>query len=88
MENKIILNLIKKEIEEKYECEVITIRETECLGTPNVNFKIKFNEDFLYRNEIFRDMPYPEYVCFSEKTMMFQKRTDLFECMKEYASFN
>jgi len=88
MENKTVLKLITKELEGKYDCKVISINETECLGTPNVNFKIKFNEDYLYKPEIFRGMPYPEYICFSEKTMMFQKRIDLFDCMKNYASFN
>lgn len=38
------------------------------------------NDDFIYQP--FRNMPTPDTICFSEKTLSFYKRVDLFDCVK------
>jgi hypothetical protein len=75
----IVLKNISKEIEEKYDCKVVSIRYAQLLSLC-VDIKIKFNDDFIYRP--FDDMPKPDMICFSEKTINFYKRVDLFDCVK------
>lgn len=84
-ETKYILDLISKEIEKKYECKVVSISFAELLSLC-VRFKIVFNDDFLYKP--FTELPTPETICFSEKSAIFFKRVDLFECMKNIAKNN
>lgn len=74
-----ILKNISKEIAKKYDCEVLSIKYAELLSLC-VNVKIKMNEDFIYKP--FENMPTPDTICFSEKTLSFHKRVDLFDCVK------
>ncbi len=76
---EIALKNIAKEIEEKYSCKVIYIRLTQLLSLC-VDVKLQFHEDFVYKP--FEDMPIPYSICFSERTVSFYKRVDLFDCMK------
>jgi hypothetical protein len=80
-----MLDLISKEIEQKYECKVVSIRFAELLSLC-VSFKVVFNDDFLYKP--FAGLPTPETICFSEKSATFYKRVDLFECIKNIANSN
>ena len=77
--DNIILKLIAKEIEEKYNCKVIGIRFAQLISLC-VDFKIQFNDDFLYKP--FEDLPKPEMIWFSERTASFYRRVDLFDCVK------
>jgi hypothetical protein len=81
----LILKLISKEIEEKYNCKVISIRIVRILSLC-VDFKVQFNDDFLYKP--FEDLPKPEMICFSDKTASFYKRVDLFDSVKNYSKNN
>lgn len=74
-----LLKNISKEIEQKYDCKVVSIRYAELLSLC-VNVKIKMNEDFIYKP--FENMPTPDTICFSEKTLSFYRRVDLFDCVK------
>lgn len=85
MEEKYILEMISKEIEEKYNCKVVSIRFTQILSLC-VMFKVTFNDDFLYKP--FDKLPRPETICFSEKSAWFTKRVDLFECMRDLSKSN
>ncbi len=78
MEETILKN-ISKEIESKYDCKVVSIRLAQLISLC-VDVKIKFNDDFVYKP--FEDMPIPSTICFSERTVSFYKRVDLFDCMK------
>lgn len=77
--NEELLKNISKEIEKKYNCKVVSIRYAELLSLC-VDVKIKMNDDFIYQP--FRNMPTPDTICFSEKTLSFYKRVDLFDCVK------
>jgi hypothetical protein len=77
--DEIILKQITAEIEAKFNCKVIDIRFAQLLSLC-VSFKIQFNEDFLYKP--FENLPTPSTICFSEKTALFVKRVDLFDCVK------
>jgi hypothetical protein len=77
--NEGLLKNISKEIEEKYDCKVVSIRYAELLSLC-VDVKIKMNDDFIYKP--FKNMPTPDTICFSEKTLSFYKRVDLFDCVK------
>lgn len=79
------LSEISKEIEETYNCKVLNIRFVQLISLC-VDFKIQFNEDFLYQP--FDELPKPEIICFSTKTASFYKRVDLFECMKKTKNLN
>jgi hypothetical protein len=85
MKDETILSKISKEIEEKYNCKVVTIRYAEILSLC-VSVKVKFNEDFLYKP--FNELPKPDTIIFSEKSMSFTKRVDLFDCIKDNISLN
>jgi len=83
--DKLILKSISDEIEKKYKCKVLSIKYAELLSLC-VMVKIKFNEDFLYKP--FDELPNPDSLCFSEKTITFYKRVDLFDCVKQGHKLN
>lgn len=83
--DEIILNLIKAEIEHKYNCRVVSIRYAQLLSLC-VMFKVIFNDDFMYKP--FEHLPTPETICFSERSMNFTKRVDLFDCVKVNSRLN
>lgn len=74
-----ILKNISKEIEEKYNCKVVSIRFAQLISLC-VNVKIKLDDDVIYKP--FDELPKPDVICFSERTVSFYKRVDLFDCMK------
>ena len=84
--NKIILVMISKEIEEKHNCKVISIHFAELLSLC-IMAKIQFNEDFHYKPEWLKYYSIST-VCFSEKSINITRRVDLFDCMKNYAKSN
>ena len=47
MEEKYILKIITEEIEQRFNCKVMHISLANILGTPNVNCKIQYNDDFI-----------------------------------------
>lgn len=77
--DELLLKNISDEIEKKYNCKVLDISFAQLLSLC-VMFKVKFNDDFLYKP--FDDLPNPEAICFSEKWARFTKRVDLFDCVK------
>lgn len=79
--NDVILKNILEEIEQKFNCKVISIDYAQLLSLC-VRVKIEFNDDFIYKP--FEELPKPETICFSEKTIIFTKRVDLFDCVKNY----
>jgi len=83
--DNIILKSIAKEIEEKHNCKVLDIRFAQLLSLC-VRFKIQFNDDFLYKP--FEDLPTPDAICFSERSAIFVRRVDLFDCVKNKAINN
>lgn len=80
-----ILKEIAKEIEQKWNCKVMSIRYAQLLSLC-VMFKVQFNDDFLYKP--FEGLSTPSTICFSEKSANFTKRVDLFECVKKDARLN
>lgn len=86
MQQQIILEKISKEIEEKHNCKVISIRLAELLSLC-IMAKIQFNEDFHYQPEWLKYYSIST-ICFSEKTINITRRVDLFECMKNIAKLN
>lgn len=80
-----IAELIKLEIEERFDCKVISIKVVYILGTPNVMCKIQYNDDFVYK-------PCENWtissLCFSERSAWFTRRIDFFNCMKNLANNN
>jgi hypothetical protein len=82
---KQILTLVSKEIEERFKCKVISINLTGILGTPNVYCKIIYNDDFIYKPcEHFT----PETIVFSERSVTFFRRLDYFNSAKKIANLN
>ena len=86
MEDKFILALIKKEIEEKHDCKVVDIRFAELLSLC-VSVKLQFNEDFHYNPNWVKYYSISS-VCFSEKSINIIRRVDLFDCMKNLSQSN
>jgi hypothetical protein len=80
-----ILKMISKEIEQRFNCEVITISLWSCLGTPNVMVKIKYKDDFIYK-------PCEHWkidsIVFSERSVRFSRRIDFFDCIKNLSNQN
>lgn len=72
-----ILKNISTEIEQKYNCKVISIDFAQLISLC-VRVKIQFNDDFIYKP--FEELPKPDTICFSEKSIIFTKRVDLFDC--------
>lgn len=85
MLEKFILDKISKEIEHKYKCKVLSIDFAQLLSLC-VRFKIQVNDDFLYKP--FEELGKPEAIVFSERSMTFYRRVDLFECIKNDAKLN
>jgi len=84
---ELILENIKKEIEQKHNCKVISISYAKLLSLC-VMFKVKFNDDFLYKPFKCNGLPNPDTICFSEKSANFTKRVDLFECVQKMSKLN
>ncbi len=82
---EVVLNQISSEIEKKYNCKVMSIRYAQLLSLC-VMVKVQFNEDFLYKP--FEEMPTPSTICFSERSMNFTRRVDLFDCVKNNVPLN
>lgn len=73
------------EIEERFNCKVISITLCSFFGTPNVQVKMAYNDDFVYKpNEHWTI----ESIVFSEKSVRFYRRIDFFECVKKMAIKN
>ena len=85
MLEKFILDKISKEIEQKYKCKVLSIDFAQLLSLC-VRFKIQVSDDFLYKP--FEELGKPETIVFSERSMTFYRRVDLFECIKNDAKLN
>ena len=83
---EVILQKIKKEIEEKHDCEVVSIRYAKLLSLC-ISAKIKFKEDFHYEPEWLKYYSIST-ICFSERTINITRRVDLFDCVKEKARLN
>ena len=83
--DKITLEQISLEIENKYDCKVITIHTVQLLSLC-IMCKIKFNEDVYFKP--FDDLPKPESICFSDRTITFFKRVDLFDCVRKNIQLN
>lgn len=80
MEEKYLLKIISKEIEERFKCRVIDISLCFIIGTPNVQVRIQYNDDFVYKpNEHWTI----ESIVFSEKSVRFFRRIDFFDCVKQ-----
>lgn len=80
-----LLKLITAEIEKRFNCKVISISLCNILGTPNVQVKIQYNEDFIY--EPCKDWTI-ESIVFSERSVRFFRRIDFFECIKTISTLN
>ncbi len=78
MEDTILKN-ISNEIESNFNCKVVSIRFAQLISLC-VDVKIKLLDDVIYKP--FEELPKPDMICFSERTVSFYKRVDLFECMK------
>ena len=85
-EEKYILKLIKQEIEEKHNCKVISIRIAELLSLC-IMAKIQFEDDFHYEPKWLKHYSIST-ICFSEKSINFVRRVDLFDCIKELSNKN
>ena len=84
--NELILSNISKEIEEKHNCKVVSIRYAQLLSLC-VMAKIQFNEDFHYEPEWLKYYSIST-ICFSEKSINIVRRVDLFDCVKNAANLN
>ena len=81
MSNDLLLRDIQNEIEREFDCEVVSISYAKLLSLC-VMVKVKFKEDFIYKP--FSELPKPETICFSERTIMFYRRVDLFKSSENY----
>lgn len=82
---KHLLKLISKEIEKRFDCKVIDISLCSIIGTTNVQVKIQYNADFVYKpNEHWTI----EGIVFSERSVRFFRRIDFFDCIKELSNKN
>jgi hypothetical protein len=83
--DELILKKISAEIEQKYNCKVISITYAQLLSLC-VRCKIQFNDDFVYKP--FEVLPKPDTIVFSERSISFTKRVDLFDCIKQGSHLN
>lgn len=81
-----LLKIISEEIEQRFECKVMSISIQNILGTPNVQVKAQFNEDVLWRPN--RELGVFESIVFSERSARFFRRVDFFECVKKLSKEN
>lgn len=82
---KYLLQIISAEIEQRFDCKVIDISLCYIIGTPNVQVKIIYNSDFVYKP---CENWTPDSICFSEKSVRFFRRIDFFECIKNIGKSN
>lgn len=80
-----LLKKITQEIEQRFNCKVIDISLCLIIGTPNVQVKIKYNDDFIYKP---CENWTPDSICFSERSVRFFRRIDFFECVKKSITQN
>lgn len=80
-----LLKMISEEIETRFQCKVLDISLCSIIGTPNVQVKIQYNDDFVYKP---CENWTPDTICFSERSVRFFRRIDFFECVKKYARSN
>lgn len=85
MEEKYILKIITEEIESRFNCKVIDISLCNIINTPNVQVKIQYNDDFIYKPCEHWKI---ESIVFSEKSVRFFRRIDFFECIKKNLQAN
>jgi hypothetical protein len=83
--NKMLLKNISAEIERKYDCKVLSISYAQLLSLC-VSVKIQFHEDFIYKP--FEGLASPSTICFSERSINFTKRVDLFDCVQKESRLN
>jgi hypothetical protein len=86
MIDDLILKEISKEIEEKHNCKVVSIRFAQLLSLC-IMAKIQFNEDFHYKPDWLKYYSIST-ICFSEKSINITRRVDLFECVKSKSNQN
>ncbi|MCA0381695.1 MAG: hypothetical protein LCH58_06010 [Bacteroidetes bacterium] len=80
-----LLKIISAEIEQRFNCKVVDISLCSIIGTVNVQVKIQYNDDFVYKpNEHWTI----ESIVFSEKCVRFFRRIDFFECVKKLGVSN
>ena len=80
-----LLKIISEEIEQRFNCKVISISLCSIIGTPNVMVKISYNDDFVYKpNEHWTI----DSIIFSEKSVRFFRRIDFFDCVKKLSTLN
>lgn len=79
------MKIISDEIEQRFDCKVIDISICSIIGTANVQVKIQYNSDFIYK-------PCEHWtidsICFSERSVRFFRRIDFFECVKKLGLSN
>ncbi len=80
-----LLSMIKTEIESRFNCKVMHISLCYIIGTPNVQVKIAYNDDFVYKP---CENWTPDSICFSERSVRFFRRIDFFNCVKKLAQSN
>lgn len=80
-----LLKIISEEIEKRFNCKVIDISLCSIIGTPNVQVKIKYNDDVVFKP---CENWTPESICFSERSVRFFRRIDFFDCVKKLAKEN
>jgi hypothetical protein len=82
--DEVMLKKIADEIELKYDCKVISIHIVKLISLC-VMVKIKFNQDVYLKP--FEDFK-PESICFSDRTVTFFRRVDLFDCTTKNCHLN
>lgn len=82
---KHLLDMITKEIEQRFDCKVLDISLCSIIGTLNVQVKIQYNGDFVYKP---CENWTPDSICFSERSVRFFRRIDFFECVKKISTSN
>ena len=85
VENEHLLKIISEEIEQRFDCKVMDISLCWIIGTPNVQVKIKYNSDFVYKP---CENWTPDIICFSERSVRFFRRIDFFDCVKKLSTSN
>ncbi len=80
-----ILKMISKEIEQRFNAKIIDISLCYIIGTPNVQVKMQYNDDFIYK-------PCEHWtidsIVFSERSVRFFRRIDFFDCIKNLSNQN
>lgn len=80
-----LLKIITQEIESRFACKVMDISLCTIIGTVNVQAKIQYNDDFVYKP---CENWTPDSICFSERSVRFFRRIDFFNCVKEFTNEN